>query len=70
MESAGLIVCRLTMAIDQSPRPILVITAECRCGLLIYILVNLISVDICHPTFVVGDLSLQSDTCTLKHLRT
>ena len=50
MECVGLMVCRLTMAFDQSPRPILVMSAECICGLLIYILVNLIAVDISHPT--------------------
>ena len=46
----GSIVYRLMMAFVQSPRPKLVISAECICGLLIYILVNLTPVDICHPT--------------------
>ena len=50
VECMGLILCRLTMAFDQSPTPILVIGAECICGLLIYILVKLTPVDICHPT--------------------
>ena len=43
-------VYHLTMAIGQSPRPILFMSAECTCGLLIYILVNLITVGICDPT--------------------
>ena len=50
MECVCLIVYRLTMAFVQSARPILVTSAKCICGLLIYILVNLIPVDICHPT--------------------
>ena len=50
MECEGLIVYRMTMAFVQSPRPILVMSAECICGLLIYILVILIVVVICHPT--------------------
>ena len=36
VECVGLIVCRLTMAFNQSPRTILVICAKCICGLLIY----------------------------------
>ena len=50
MECMGSIVCCLTMAFVQSSRPKLVISAECICGFLIYILVNLTPVDICHPT--------------------
>ena len=50
MECVCLIVYRLTMAFVQSASPILVTTPECICGLLIYILVHLIPVDICHPT--------------------
>ena len=50
MECADLIVYRLTMAFDQSSKPILVTSAECICSLLIYILVNLTAVDIRHPT--------------------
>ena len=50
MECGGLIVYRLTMAFVQSPRPILVMSAECICGLLIYILVILIVVAIWHLT--------------------
>ena len=46
----GLSVYDLTMAIGQSPRPILFMSAECTCSLLIYILVNLITVGICDPT--------------------
>ena len=42
----GLSLYHLTMAIDQSRRPILVIGAECTRGLLIYILVNSTPVDI------------------------
>ena len=41
---------RLTMMFIPSPRPIRVIYAECICGLLIYIFVNLGHVHICHPT--------------------
>ena len=40
----------LTMTIDRSPRPILVMSAECMRCLLIYILLNLTPVDIWHPT--------------------
>ena len=36
----------LTTAVDLSPRQILVTSADCICGLLIYILVNLTPVDI------------------------
>ena len=50
MECEGLIVYRMTMAFVQSPRPILVIDAECICGLLIHIFVILIVVAICHLT--------------------
>ena len=46
----GLSEYHLTMKIDRSPRPILVMNAECICALLIYIFVNLTPVDICHPT--------------------
>ena len=41
-----LIVRLLTVEFDQSPRPILVISSERICGLILYILVNLIAVDI------------------------
>ena len=64
------IVCRLTIMFVESWWPILVITEGCICGLLIYIYVNLTAVDICHPTFVVGDINAKTDTRTLKHLRT
>ena len=50
MECMGLIVCLLTMEFDQSTRPILVIGAKRICGLMLYILVNLMAVDISHPT--------------------
>ena len=49
MHRVMLSVYHLTMAIGQSPRPILFMRAECACGLLIYILVNLITVGICDP---------------------
>ena len=40
----GVFVYRLTITFVESPRPILVTHAECTCGLLIYILVNLTAV--------------------------
>ena len=52
MECVGLIVCRLTITFVESLRRILVIDAECICGLLIYILVKSTPVDICHPTYM------------------
>ena len=56
MECEDLIVYRLTMAFVQSPRPILVMSAERISSLLIYILINLTAVDICHPTTFFGIL--------------
>ena len=50
MECVDLVVFRLTMAFVQTPRPILDISAECTCCLLIYILVNVAPVDFWHPT--------------------
>ena len=58
MECVGLIVCRPTMAFVQSSRPILVMSAECICSLLIYILVKLIPVDIWDPTITFSDFSV------------
>ena len=61
MECEGLLVYRLTMAFVQSPRPILVIDAERICGLLIYILVILIVVAICHLTTPMDIIFLYSN---------
>ena len=52
MACGGLSVYNLTMAIGESPRPTLVMNAECICGLMLYILVNLIAVGIRDPTLL------------------
>ena len=59
----GLSVYHLTMAIDQSSRWVLVLSAEWICGLLIYILVNLTPVDVWHPTTTDHDHEKYSRSC-------
>ena len=63
----GLSVYHLTMAIGQSPRPILFMSAECTCGLLIYILVNLITVGICDPTNLGGKSEFRIDSDSISN---
>ena len=49
----GVTVYRLMITFVGSSTPILVTFAECTCGLLIYILVNLTAVVIWHPTWTI-----------------